>query len=272
MARRESPAAGLKNRITQATSSLPHPLGGNTSTWCTWGGCTISPRLYHEPLSNGSELVGWTDATGDGHVSVAAAKAMWLSKRAADGSEVWSTNLKDSLTSFNPGIGDSCLAYGSGRYGAYFAVHGDSGRVQGHEGDQLTYVDDSGKIVSGGWQWGCSHSMAELISYHPGLAKFLPVCSSDCCAQTQWRLFDKERPRRVKRLLYVFRVLLTGIHLMRSGQVEANLARLNEVFHLVYLPDLITRNLCGPEKSTLPEDETAFYQSEYERLIYIALI
>ena len=34
-------------------------------------------------------------------------------------------------------------------------------------------------------------------------------------AETQWKLFDKERPRRVKPLLYVYRVLLTGIHLMR---------------------------------------------------------
>src|SRR5215470_9328392 len=47
-------------------------------------------------------------------------------------------------------------------------------------------------------------------------------------AVTQWKLFDKERPRRVKPLLYVYRVLLTGIHLMRTGEVEANLVRLNE--------------------------------------------
>src|SRR4051812_8934840 len=31
-------------------------------------------------------------------------------------------------------------------------------------------------------------------------------------AETQWRLFVKESPRRVKPLLYVYRVLLTGIH------------------------------------------------------------
>ena len=36
-------------------------------------------------------------------------------------------------------------------------------------------------------------------------------------AQTQWRLFRKEEPPRVKPLLYVYRVLLTGIHLMRTG-------------------------------------------------------
>src|SRR3954463_545289 len=38
-------------------------------------------------------------------------------------------------------------------------------------------------------------------------------------AATQWRLFKKESPRRVKPLLYVYRVLLTGIHLMRTGEV-----------------------------------------------------
>src|SRR5947207_4408226 len=47
-------------------------------------------------------------------------------------------------------------------------------------------------------------------------------------AETQWRLFQKESPPRVKPLLYVYRVLLTGSHLMRTGEVEANLLRLNE--------------------------------------------
>ena len=51
-------------------------------------------------------------------------------------------------------------------------------------------------------------------------------------AETQWKLFLKESPRRVKPLLYVYRVLLTGIHLMRTGQIEANLVTLNESFKL----------------------------------------
>ena len=46
-------------------------------------------------------------------------------------------------------------------------------------------------------------------------------------AETQWKLFEKENPPRVKPLLYVYRVLLTGIHLMQTGVVEANLVRLN---------------------------------------------
>jgi predicted nucleotidyltransferase len=85
-------------------------------------------------------------------------------------------------------------------------------------------------------------------------------------AETQWKLFDKERPRRVKPLLYVFRVLLTGIHLMRTGEVEANLQRLNEEFKLEYLSDLIARKLEGPEKSVLAEEDISLYADEYERL------
>ncbi len=46
--------------------------------------------------------------------------------------------------------------------------------------------------------------------------------------ETQWKLFQKADPPHVKPLLYVFRVLLTGIHLMRTGVVEANLPTLNE--------------------------------------------
>jgi predicted nucleotidyltransferase len=86
-------------------------------------------------------------------------------------------------------------------------------------------------------------------------------------AETQWKLFAKERPRRVKPLLYVFRVLLTGIHLMRTGSVQANIRLLNEEFRLAYLSDLIARKLEGPEKSVLDEADISFYQDEYERLL-----
>src|SRR5262249_47014792 len=43
---------------------------------------------------------------------------------------------------------------------------------------------------------------------------------------TQRQLLAKEEPKRVKTLLYAYRVLLTGIHLLRTGEVEANLPRL----------------------------------------------
>ena len=86
-------------------------------------------------------------------------------------------------------------------------------------------------------------------------------------AETQWRLFDKERPRRVKPLLYTYRVLLTGLHLMRTGEVEANLVRLNEEARLPHVADLIARKLAGPEQSALDVGDVAFHRSERERLV-----
>jgi predicted nucleotidyltransferase len=84
--------------------------------------------------------------------------------------------------------------------------------------------------------------------------------------ETQWRLFQKEDPPRVKPLLYVYRVLLTGIHLMRTGEVQANLGRLNEEFRLPYLPELIERKIAGAERSRLERVDLEFHQREYERL------
>jgi len=85
-------------------------------------------------------------------------------------------------------------------------------------------------------------------------------------AENQWRLFQKEDPPRVKPLLYAFRVLLTGIHLMRTGVVEANLKRLNEQYKLVYMPELIDRKTRGTEHQTLDATETLFHASEYDQL------
>jgi predicted nucleotidyltransferase len=85
-------------------------------------------------------------------------------------------------------------------------------------------------------------------------------------AETQWGLFDKERPRRAKPLLYVYRVLLTGIHLMRSGEIEANLVKLNEEFKLPYISELVERKLAGLEKSALSDVHVEFHRSEFERL------
>ncbi len=85
-------------------------------------------------------------------------------------------------------------------------------------------------------------------------------------AATQWKLFNQESPPRVKPLLYVYRVLLTGIHLMRTGVVEANLVTLNENAKLTYLDDLIAQKQTGPEKGTLSAADLKFHEAEYERL------
>jgi predicted nucleotidyltransferase len=85
-------------------------------------------------------------------------------------------------------------------------------------------------------------------------------------AENQWKLFHKEEHPRVKPLLYTYRVLLTGIHLMRSGEIEANLGLLNEIYQLPFLPDLIARKLVGTEQETLDPDEIAQYEREFHSL------
>jgi hypothetical protein len=64
-------------------------------------------------------------------------------------------------------------------------------------------------------------------------------------------------------------VLLAGIHLMQTGEVEASLVKLNEKFQLSYIPDLIDRKLAGEEKSVLEDTDIEFYQQERDRLINI---
>ena len=74
--------------------------------------------------------------------------------------------------------------------------------------------------------------------------------------QNQEKLLLKEDPPRVKSLLYLFRVAMTGLHLLRSGEVEANLATLNEFhFHLPFIPELIARKVASAERGVLESAE-----------------
>ena len=85
-------------------------------------------------------------------------------------------------------------------------------------------------------------------------------------SETQWELFLKESPRRVKPLLYVYRVLLTGIWLMRTGEIEANLLTLNREFNLPFIDDLVARKHAGPEQAALEDTDIAVHSQQYEDL------
>ncbi len=92
-------------------------------------------------------------------------------------------------------------------------------------------------------------------------------------ARTQWGLF--ERTGELKPLLYTFRVLSTGIHLMRTGEVVADLTKLGH--GPGYLPELIEAKRDAehggmppgaPERDTLAADVralTARLEEERER-------
>lgn len=79
---------------------------------------------------------------------------------------------------------------------------------------------------------------AELVELAPAVLTRHHAHHYRGFANTQWRLF--ERTGELKPLLYTFRALLTGIHLMRSGEVLAHLPTLlGDVAAPSYLPELI---------------------------------
>ncbi|MEU4359085.1 nucleotidyltransferase domain-containing protein [Streptomyces virginiae] len=64
----------------------------------------------------------------------------------------------------------------------------------------------------------------ELVALAPGVLTSHHAHHYRGFANTQWRLFEKAA--ELKPLLYAFRALLTGIHLMRSAEVQAHLPTL----------------------------------------------
>ncbi len=86
-------------------------------------------------------------------------------------------------------------------------------------------------------------------------------------AQTEWRLFSKQTPLRIKPLLYVYRVLLTGIHLMQTGAIEPNLVTLNQKFGLEGIDNLIAIKIAGAEKSETGSIDLKFHEKVFTRLL-----
>lgn len=95
-------------------------------------------------------------------------------------------------------------------------------------------------------------------------------------ARNQWNQFG--RNGELKSLLYTFRVLLTGVHLMRTGKVVAHLPTLVEEYRApAYLSELIAAKATGehhrydefpdrPSRHRLSADVTAWQaRLDYER-------
>jgi predicted nucleotidyltransferase len=85
-------------------------------------------------------------------------------------------------------------------------------------------------------------------------------------AATQWRLFAGHDPHPLKPLLYTYRVLLTGIHLMRTGEVVADLPALGRRHDLPWVAELVARKLAGPERGTLDGADLARHERRVGRL------
>ena len=111
--------------------------------------------------------------------------------------ETWATKLTDSSASLPP--------YSTGPTGAnvtmiwWYAHHGrvvsdgtnfagyfgaaisvsQGGCINIHQGDRMKVLSPSGSVLSGGFDWGCSHSGYERIVWDPSARKYVTVCKND---------------------------------------------------------------------------------------------
>ena len=85
-------------------------------------------------------------------------------------------------------------------------------------------------------------------------------------SQNQWELVVKNGKPTVKGLLYTYRVMLVGIHLMRTHKVESNLRVLNQEFKLPHIDDLIAMKIAGTEKGELQGQALEWHEKEFNRL------
>lgn len=85
-------------------------------------------------------------------------------------------------------------------------------------------------------------------------------------ARSQWQEWRRQAiqgPAPIKPLLYAYRVSLTGIHLLRTGQVNANLAELAPEYGYSHLLTLIAAKSTEQATLTLPVEE---HEAAIERL------
>ena len=80
---------------------------------------------------------------------------------------------------------------------------------------------------------------------------------------TQRKLFEKEETKRAKTLLYAYRVALTGVYLLETGEVQTHLPTLNERFGLPFIPELIARK-AGAEFGTLTALDVRFHTEQLD--------
>lgn len=80
----------------------------------------------------------------------------------------------------------------------------------------------------------------------------------------QLKLLEREPAKKAKTLLYAYRVVLSGIHLLETGEVVTSLPELNERFRLPFIDDLIRRKQ-EKERGVLSDLDWAEHRAELAR-------
>jgi predicted nucleotidyltransferase len=81
---------------------------------------------------------------------------------------------------------------------------------------------------------------------------------------TQLELLAKQEPKTAKAVLYAYRVVLTGIHLLRTGELEPYLPRLAEEYGLPFMGDLIAQK--REEKGPALDLDWPFHDNQLKEL------
>lgn len=85
----------------------------------------------------------------------------------------------------------------------------------------------------------------------------------------QWEDLRKANKPTVKKLLYAYRPVLAGIHLMSEHVIESNINTLNERFQLSYIDELVQAKVEGTEKMEAINLDLPFHEAELNRLLGI---
>lgn len=108
---------------------------------------------------------------------------------------------------------------------------------------------------------------AELLDLAPACVNVRSLGHYLGFSNQQIALMRRRPDKQVKILLYIFRVLLTGIHLANTGVVEANLLRLNETFKLSFIDELIAQKVARENSELAGDRPLEFFVRQYEALL-----
>ncbi|TQE39990.1 hypothetical protein Sipo8835_00885 [Streptomyces ipomoeae] len=165
-------SAGYNNsREWTRTATAVAPNGTLRVAWPASDGIHVTPltsagkRSGADTVVKGTKEVGGLVAHNDGFALLTRVSDTnkWKETAAAlirykGGKQAWRTKLTGTSSNDTAPLLDGQLAWNGKKYGAYFVVHGAGGFADGHFGDKLAYVGSTGKKLSGGWGWGCSHN------------------------------------------------------------------------------------------------------------------
>ena len=119
-----------------------------------------------------------------------------------------------------------------------------------------------------------SRLVVETSSWHAELKEIAPRCVNVLSlnhyigfSHQQMALMKRRPDKQVKILLYIFRVLMTGIHLAKAGEVEPNIVTLNETFRLPFIDELVSQKIAQEHSSLGGDRPMAYFERQYEALL-----